>query len=82
MAVGELLAKGEAELGALLITELLTARGVEVLGPLPPEVQNYTVFTGGVSTGAKEAAGAKALIKFLSTPAAGAVFKSKGQDPV
>jgi len=79
--VGELLVKGQAELGALLVNELLAVPGVEVLGPLPAELQNYTVFTTGVSTGSKESAAAKALIKFLSSPAAAAVYKSKGQEP-
>jgi molybdate transport system substrate-binding protein len=79
--VGALLVTGKAELGALLVNELMAVRGVEVVGPLPPELQSYTVFTTGVSSGSKDAAAAKALIKFLSSPAAGAVFKSKGQEP-
>ncbi|MGC2520693.1 MAG: substrate-binding domain-containing protein [Burkholderiales bacterium] len=80
-AVGALLVKGDAEFGALLVNELMAQRGVEVLGPLPPELQSYTVFTTGVSAGSKDAAAAKALIRFLSSPAAGVVFKSKGQEP-
>jgi molybdate transport system substrate-binding protein len=56
-------------------------KGVDVVGPLPPELQSYTVFHGGVSTASKNAAATKALIQFLTTPAAGAVFKSKGQEP-
>jgi molybdate transport system substrate-binding protein len=79
--VGALLVSGKAELGALLVNELMAVRGVEVVGPLPPELQSYTTFTTGVSSGSKDAATAKALIKFLSSPAAGAVFKSKGQEP-
>jgi molybdate transport system substrate-binding protein len=80
-AVGALLVNGEAELGALLVNELMAVRGVEVLGPLPPELQNYTVFTTGVSLASKDAAAAKALVNFLISPAAGAVFKAKGQEP-
>jgi molybdate transport system substrate-binding protein len=79
--VGEKIAAGEAELGALLVNEILALKGVEVAGPLPPELQSYTVFHGGVSAASKNAAAAKALIQFLTTPAAGAVFKSKGQEP-
>ena len=79
--VGALLVTGKAELGALLVNELMAVRGVEVVGPLPPELQNYTVFITGVSSGSKDAAAAKALIKFLSSPATGAVFKSQGQEP-
>lgn len=79
--VGKNLVNGEAELGVLLINELMAVRGVEVLGPLPPELQSYTIFTAGISNGAKDAEAAKALIRFLALPAAGAVFKAKGQEP-
>lgn len=64
-----------------LINELMAAPGVEVLGPLPPELQNYTAFHAGVGVGSKDSSAAKALIKFLTTPAAGAVFEAKGQEP-
>jgi molybdate transport system substrate-binding protein len=79
--VGKLLVKGEAQYGALLVNELMAQPGVEVLAPLPPALQNYTVFTTGVAAGSKNAGAAKALIQFLTTPDAGAVFKSKGQEP-
>ena len=79
--VGKLLVKGEAQYGALLVNELMAQPGVEVLAPLPPELQSYTVFTTGVAAGSKNAGAAKSLIQFLTTPAAGAVFKSKGQEP-
>ncbi len=74
-------ARGEAELGALLINEILAQKGVEVAGQLPPELQSYTAFQGGVSTASKDPAAAKALAEFLTTPAAAAVFKAKGQEP-
>jgi len=79
--VGKLVVAGKAELGVALVNELMAAPGVEVLGPLPAELQNYTVFHAGVGVGSKDSAAAKALIKFLTTPAAGAVFKAKGQEP-
>src|SRR5437016_4431932 len=78
--VGQLVAGGEVQLGVILVNELMAAPGVEVLGPLPPELQKYTVFHAGVGVGSKDSSAAKALIKFLTTPAAGAVFKSKGQE--
>jgi len=78
--VGKLVAAGEVELGVILVNELMAAPGVEVLGPLPAELQNYTVFHAGVGVGSKDSSAAKALIKFLTTPAAGAVFKKKGQE--
>jgi molybdate transport system substrate-binding protein len=79
--VGRLIAEGKAELGVMLANEIAAAPGVELLGPLPAEVQNYTVFHAGVGVGSKDSAAAKALIEFLTTPAAGAVFKAKGQGP-
>jgi len=78
--VGKLVAAGEVELGVILVNELMAAPGVEVLGPLPAELRNYTVFHAGVGVGSKDSSAAKALIKFLTTPAAGAVFKKKGQE--
>jgi len=78
---GKLVVAGKTELAVGLVNELMAAPGVEVLGPLPPELQNYTVFYAGVGVGLKDSAAAKALIKFLTTPAAGAVFKAKGQEP-
>ncbi len=79
--VGRLVAEGKAELGVMLANELMAAPGVELLGPLPAEVQGYTVFHAGVGVGSKDSAAAKALIEFLTTPSAGAVFRAKGQEP-
>jgi molybdate transport system substrate-binding protein len=77
---GKLLVEGKTQYVALLVNELMTVPGVEVLGPLPPELQQYTVFHAGVGVGSKDSSAAKALIRFLTTPAAGAVFKAKGQE--
>ena len=79
--VGEKIVAGEAELGALLVNEIMALKGVDVVGPLPPELQSYTEFHSGVAAASKNAAAAKALVQFLTTPAAGALFKSKGQEP-
>jgi len=79
--VGKLVASGQVEFGVILVNELMAAPGVEVLGPLPAELQSYTVFHAGVGVGSKDSSAAKALIKFLTTPSAGAVFKAKGQEP-
>jgi molybdate transport system substrate-binding protein len=79
--VGKLVASGQVEFGVILVNELMAAPGVEVLGPLPPELQSYTAFHAGVASGSKNSSAAKALIKFLTAPSAGAVFKAKGQEP-
>jgi len=78
--VGKLVAAGKAELGVLLVNELMVAPGVDVVGPLPGDLQNYTVFHAAVGAGSKDSQAAKALIKFLTTPSAVAVFKAKGQE--
>ena len=78
--VGKLVASGKVQLGVILINELMAAPGVEVLGPLPPELQNYTVFQAGVGVRSKDPQAAKTLIRFLTTPGAGAVFRAKGQE--
>ena len=78
---GKLVAAGKAEFAVGLVNELMAAPGVEVSGSLPAELQNYTAFHAGVGVGSKDSSAAKALIKFLTTPAAGAVFKAKGQEP-
>jgi len=77
----EAVANGEAELGLATTGAILSVRGTKLLGPFPPELQDYVVFTAGVGTAAKEAEGAKALIKFLTAPAAVPVIKAKGMEP-
>jgi molybdate transport system substrate-binding protein len=79
--VGQLVASGRVELGVSQMNELMAMPGVEVLGPLPGELQTYTAFHAGVASGSKNAQGAQALIRFLTTPSARAVFKAKGQEP-
>lgn len=73
-------AKGEVELGIFLIN-VLTAPGLEVVGPFPAELQQNVVFTAAVGSETKETAAAKALIEYLKGPAAVAIIKSKGMNP-
>jgi len=67
--LAQAVADGEAELGFALTNELLSFSGVELIGPFPPELQSYNSFIAGVSTAAEQQEAAKALIKFLTTPA-------------
>src|SRR5215470_6016089 len=80
-AVAEHIAKGEAELGIHQISEILPVKGVTLVGPLPAEIQNYTVYAAGLGAQAKEGDAAKALLKTLTSPAAAEVLKSKGMEP-
>lgn len=79
--IGELVATGEAELAVQQISELMTVSGIELLGPVPPELQSYTTFTAAVSTSAKKPAAARVLIKFLTAPDALPAIKAKGMEP-
>ncbi len=80
-AVAEHVARGEAELGIHQISEILPVKGVTLVGPLPADVQNYTVYAAALGAQAKESDAAKALLKALSGPAAAEVLKSKGMEP-
>lgn len=73
---------GEAELGFMFTNQLLSVRGVELVGWFPPELQRYNLYTAGLGTAAEQPEAAKALIKFLRSPAAVAVIKAKGMEPV
>lgn len=79
--VGELVAKGDAELGIAQIAELKSVPGVDIAGPLPGDLQPVTILTAGVLTGAKQPAAAAAFIKFLASPAAVSALKAAGIDP-
>jgi molybdate transport system substrate-binding protein len=77
----ELVSSGEAELGITQMSEILGIPRVELAGPLPPEVQQYTVFPAAISSSAKQPDAANALLKFLASPEAARVLKAKGLEP-
>jgi molybdate transport system substrate-binding protein len=76
--IGELVAAGKAEIAIQQIPELMAVPGIELVGPLPAEIQLITVSTAGIFAGTQQAEAAQALIEFLTTPAAAMVMKSKG----
>lgn len=79
--VGELVARGEAELAVQQIPELMAVPGIDIVGPLPPELQLATVVAAGVFADAKQPEAARALLGFLAAPAAVRVFMAKGFEP-
>jgi molybdate transport system substrate-binding protein len=76
--VAELVANGEAEIAIHQISEIMPVKGVTLAGPLPAEIQNSTVYAGGIGAAAKDGAAAKALLAFLAGPAIDPILKSKG----
>ncbi len=78
---GSLLVDGQADIAINSKPELMSVPGVEVVGPLPGDMAFTVVYDAGVQTGAAQADAAKALVKYLMSPEAQAVFKAKGFDP-
>ena len=76
------LAAGEVELAFTVISTVQpSASGIELLGPLPAELQSYIIYSGGVGAAARESGAGKALIDFLKAPAAIPVLRAKGMEP-
>jgi molybdate transport system substrate-binding protein len=80
--VGEIVAKGDAEIGLQQISELKPVAGIDIIGPLPPDLQKITVFSAGIASVSKEPDAGKALIKFLTSPAAHDTIVNSGMDPI
>ncbi len=76
--VSVLVSSGEAEIGLQQASELYSNPDVEVIGMLPPEFQQTTIYAASVTTNAKQPEPAKALIQHLATPAAMTIYKAKG----
>ena len=81
MLVGTLIASGEAEIGVQQVSELSHFPGVDYVGPLPEAVQRYTTFASGIVADTKESEAAKALVKFITAPAAAQAYKKRGMEP-
>lgn len=79
--VGSIIASGEVEIGFQQVSELSQYEGVDYVGPLPAEVQNYTTFSSGVLSNAKQGEAARALVRYITSPQAGAVYRKRGMEP-
>ena len=79
--VGTLIATGEAEIGFQQISELVHFDGIDYVGPLPGNLQRMTLFSAAIHTGARQADAARALVKFITAPAAAPVIKKHGLEP-
>ena len=78
---GAVVARGEAEIAFQQMSELLPVPGIDLIGPLPPDVQEITTFTAGVPVRAREPQAAQALIAHLKASAAIHVIKKWGMEP-
>lgn len=80
--VGEVTARGEAEIAVQQISELMQAEGVDIVGPLPDALQSITVFSAGVFAASKQPEAARAFVAHLASPAVAPVIRLKGLEPV
>jgi len=79
--VAELVADGTAELGISFLSELVAIKGVTIAGPLPAELQNYTVYAAAVPRASKVGEEARALIASLTQADAEAIWRAAGLEP-
>jgi len=80
--VAEIVAHGDAEIGFQQISELKPVAGIDIVGPLPDELQKVTVFSAGIASASKEPEAGKALITFLASPAAKDTIVRSGLEPI
>jgi len=78
---GGVVARGDAEIAFQQVSELLPVPGIDFVGPLPADIQQITVFSAGVHVAAKQPDAARALVRFLTAPAAAPVIRKKGMEP-
>jgi molybdate transport system substrate-binding protein len=79
--VAERLVSGEADLAIHQVSEILPVRGVDLVGPLPEGIQNYTTYAAGVSAKSRYAPAARLLLQTLTAPEAVEVIRAKGMTP-
>ena len=79
--VGEMAARGEVEIAVQQISELKPVAGIDIVGPLPAELQKISVFTAGILRGARDAGAAATLIAYLAAPSIAPVLIAKGLEP-
>jgi molybdate transport system substrate-binding protein len=78
--IGLFLVRGEADVGIQQLPELMAVPGIDIIGPLPSDIQSVTTFSAGISTSAANPDAARKLIAFLTSPLAKAVIKAKGME--
>ena len=79
--VGVLVANGEAELGVQQIQELMPVAGIQIIGPLPGDLQDIIIFSAAIMASSRDTEASRSLVNFLRTPQATAVINAKGMEP-
>ena len=79
--VGTLVASGQVELGFQQLSELIHLPGIDVVGPLPPEIQATTTFSGGVCAASADPAAARAWLAFITSPGTDGPKRRHGMEP-
>jgi molybdate transport system substrate-binding protein len=80
--IGDMLARGEADLGFQQVTELMHGKGFQYLGPLPAEAQNYTVWAAAVHSKAPQPEAARSFARAMAAPQAAPAYRKYGMDPI
>jgi molybdate transport system substrate-binding protein len=81
LPVATLIANGDADLGFQQLSELIGQQGIEVVGPLPPEIQAVTVFSAGVSMASQDPEGARAFVGYLASVETEGAKRRHGMEP-
>jgi molybdate transport system substrate-binding protein len=79
--VGSLVARGEVELGFQQLSELMHLEGIDVVGTLPAGCDFITVFSGGLCATSAQAEAVRAMLDFMSSPAAAEAKRRHGMEP-
>jgi molybdate transport system substrate-binding protein len=80
--VGEVVARGDAEIGFQQLSELKPVDGIDIIGLIPDQAQQMTLYSAGVVTKSKHPEQAKQFLEFLSSSAAAPAIKASGLDPI
>ena len=80
-SVSEAVAAGDVELGMIVIPNIISVPGAQLVGPIPEEIQSYITFTAAAAANSPNQQAARDLIAFLKSPAAIAAIKAKGMSP-
>jgi molybdate transport system substrate-binding protein len=72
------IARGDVEIGFNQISEIIAAPGVDLVGPLPAAIQNYTLFSAGIIASSSDKQAARALIQYISSPGARGMMRARG----